>query len=704
MKIRKTIASALLLFTVGLITACSGGDTPPEATTATDTPTIVANAGPDQSVFIGTFVTLNGSKSTNANQTGLTYAWTLKKPSGSNATLSDPILVNPTMTVDVEGAYEATLIVTDAQNSSKTSTPDTVIVIASKTNPPPVADVGPTSMNVFTGLPIILNGRQSRDPNGDPLTFRWSVTGKPSGSSPIFRDVTTVAPSFTPDVDGTYTVSLTVNDGTNSSTPVSVTVHASPKPSPTANAGDDQSVLTNPGTVTLNGSSSHTNPPTSPPDLQYEWTINSFSFPVTLTNAKQPIATFAVPANTAGTVVAQLKVTEPNHPDRARNSNLATVKVTVGPLATIQVSASNTPLFTCSAFSRPPCSQVAGVSSTVQTGTTLQFDATASAVQPLTYQWFVGTNSTPFSTSDKPTYLLGSSESDYTFKLIVTDLAKHQDPQSFTVNAKPGATPSFTIKPGASVGLRTMVTVTDITTGSNLTRKWTITDPLGHESTSEDLAPTFTTDKAGVYTVLLAITDKNLGAGNPNTKQITITSNNAPTVAIALLNSAPPIRCDRVDLTGAGSTDLDGDGITSYSWGVKKPDNKDATLNETDPSKPWFKADQHGTYKVSLFVTDKLGARSSTVTRNITTRGFDIFNNVSLSPIHACSECHGPKVVRLDDFPALTLQTNVQLDPTPKKDELSMGGPVTDVTALRTLVRDMADLSDYKRSLPSSCP
>ena len=96
MKIDKIFSVALFVLGVGLMTACSSGDAPPVITTSTSSnATIVANAGPDQSVFIGTFVTLNGSKSTNKNGTGLTYAWTLRKPAGSTATLSNPAAVNP---------------------------------------------------------------------------------------------------------------------------------------------------------------------------------------------------------------------------------------------------------------------------------------------------------------------------------------------------------------------------------------------------------------------------------------------------------------------------------------------------------------------------------------------------------------------------------------------------------------------------------
>jgi PKD domain len=87
------------------------------------TPT--ANAGPDQSVTVGTVVTLDGSGSKDPDGTSLTYQWTLTKPLNSNASLSDPSAVYPTFQADLSGEYIAQLIVSDGTASSA---PDTVMV------------------------------------------------------------------------------------------------------------------------------------------------------------------------------------------------------------------------------------------------------------------------------------------------------------------------------------------------------------------------------------------------------------------------------------------------------------------------------------------------------------------------------------------------------------------------------------------------
>ena len=57
----------------------------------------VANAGPDQTVFVGDTVHLDGSASSDADGDALRYRWALTSvPGGSSATLADPTAAQPT--------------------------------------------------------------------------------------------------------------------------------------------------------------------------------------------------------------------------------------------------------------------------------------------------------------------------------------------------------------------------------------------------------------------------------------------------------------------------------------------------------------------------------------------------------------------------------------------------------------------------------
>ena len=85
----------------------------------------VANAGDDQTVFVGTEVSLDGSGSTDVDGDLLTFSWVLSNvPPGSTAVLSDADTVMPKFLVDVPGNYSITLVVHDG---SVPSAPDTVL-------------------------------------------------------------------------------------------------------------------------------------------------------------------------------------------------------------------------------------------------------------------------------------------------------------------------------------------------------------------------------------------------------------------------------------------------------------------------------------------------------------------------------------------------------------------------------------------------
>jgi len=80
----------------------------------------VADAGDDQKdVAQGSTVTLDGSGSSDVESANLTYTWTIKKkPSGSEASLSNATVVNPSFTVDKTGVYRVQLIVNDGTDDS----------------------------------------------------------------------------------------------------------------------------------------------------------------------------------------------------------------------------------------------------------------------------------------------------------------------------------------------------------------------------------------------------------------------------------------------------------------------------------------------------------------------------------------------------------------------------------------------------------
>jgi hypothetical protein len=106
-------------------------------------------------------------------------------------------------------------------------------------NQPPIANAGP-DQTVTVGTLVTLNGSQSSDPDGDPITFQWRFVSIPEGSAATLTDADKAQATFTPDVVGEYTLSLTVTDpdGATGSDTVKVTAQPAPPPPPTRKKGD----------------------------------------------------------------------------------------------------------------------------------------------------------------------------------------------------------------------------------------------------------------------------------------------------------------------------------------------------------------------------------------------------------------------------------------------------------------------------------
>jgi hypothetical protein len=167
----------------------------------------VADAGSDRAVSYRTTVSLDGTHSSDPDGQDLMFHWAVDSvPAGSMAMLDDGAAATPTFLADVPGDYAFSLTVDD---TIVTSPPAHVTISAHDDAPVAVAAV---SANVETGDQVTLDAAATTDPNGDSLTYLWTVTGPP-GSTAAPMDPTAATTSFVPDVDGAYQVSLSVDDG-----------------------------------------------------------------------------------------------------------------------------------------------------------------------------------------------------------------------------------------------------------------------------------------------------------------------------------------------------------------------------------------------------------------------------------------------------------------------------------------------------------
>lgn len=376
----------------------------------------VAEAGPNQSVYVTQTVTLDGSASSDVDGNLLTYQWSLaSKPNGSASVLSNPGAVKPSFVADRSGTYTLQLIVNDGTVDSN---PDTVTVITENTKP--VASAG-RDQTVYVTNTVTLDASTSSDVDGNALTYSWSFASRPSGSAAVLSDLGAVKPTFVADKFGTYVLQLIVNDSFVDSDPDTVTI-TTDNSKPVAEAGPDQTVFVS-SAVQLDGNESYDvdlNP------LSYKWAFTSVpsGSAAFLSDPASVAPSFSV--DLYGTYVLQLIVN-----DGAVDSSPDTI--------------------TISTFNSKPVAN-AGPDQTVLAGGTVNLNGTGSSDvdgNPLTYQWAMlsrpngstaallnPTTSTPSFITDLP--------GDYVVQLIVNDGTENSNPDTATIKANPNGPPAFT--------------------------------------------------------------------------------------------------------------------------------------------------------------------------------------------------------------------------------------------------------------------
>ncbi|HUQ87853.1 MAG TPA: PKD domain-containing protein [Vicinamibacterales bacterium] len=567
-------------YVVRLIVNDGALDSAPDTVTiSTSNSAPTANAGPDQTAPVGTNVALDGSHSLDADGDALTFLWTFtSRPAGSGATLSSSTAVTPGFAIDRPGSYALQLVVNDGALSSA---PDTVII--STTNSAPVANAG-ADRSAVVGQTVTLDGSQSADVDGDPLTFNWALTSAPSGSTATLSNPAAIAPSFTVDRAGTYVAQLIVNDGTANSAADTVTITTA-NSKPTANAGPDQTAAV--GTiVTLDGSHSVDVDGNA---LTYAWAFTSrpAGSAATLSDATAVNPSFTI--DRAGTYALQLIVN-----DGVIDSSADTVLV--------------------STTNSAPVAD-AGTDRSALVGQTITLDGSHSADvdgDTLTFRWAL--TSVPAGSAASLTDLTAIGPSftvdrpgTYVAQLIVNDGTADSAPDTITISTTNSA-------PVANAGTDQSAPVggtivlngggsTDAD-GDALTYSWAFASrPAGSAATLSNpsgVASSFVIDRAGDYVVQLTVND---GTSDSAPDSVTVSTTNSRPVANAGADQSSLVG-GTVALDGRGSSDADLNDLM-FRWAITgRPAGSSAALSDATSAQPAFVADVAGMFVVQLIVND----------------------------------------------------------------------------------------------------
>jgi len=579
----------------------------------------IADAGTDQQVNLSDTVTLDGTGSTDPDGDPLLYAWSfVTVPTGSSLTdanLTDVYTDSASFTPDVSGIYVLGLGVYDGTDYGT----DTVIIQVGSTsgNTAPVADAG-SDQNAQLGASVTLDASGSSDADGDPLSYLWVFDQLPSGSTLTDLDITQAGgtgATFTPDVNGTYTLMVGVSDGMDYDTDtVDITVSTTTSNTPpVADAGANQ-ILTLGDTANLDASGSTD---ADGDALTYAWIFASTPSGSALVdgNISQsggPTASFT--ADVAGVYTLVVAATD------GVDSDTDTLDITFNPSST----------------NNPPVAD-AGANQTETLGNTVNLDGTASSDpdgDPLTYLWIFSSlpsssglvngdisNSTSSAASFVP-----DVQGIYTLRLRVGDGTDFDtDAMSLTVVGSnsppvPNAGPNQSVNLGDTVNLDG--TGTSDPDGDPLTYQWLFGNIPSNSSltdadigTSTSSTASFTPDVAGPYTIRLRVHD-GIYPANDYVGIVVVGPNSAPNADAGgdLSVSTGTL----VSLDGSGSSDPEGDSLT-FTWTLVPPSGSNASLSSTSAESPTFVADVSGSYVAYLVVNDGALTDSDVATLTATT-------------------------------------------------------------------------------------
>ncbi len=548
----------------------------------------VALVNDDMTAVVGSTVTLSGANSHDPEKEQLTFRWNIKSnPEGSSSSFDGNNQSSVTFIPDIEGEYEIELIVNDGEHDSE---PAHVIVTVIRL-PEVTISLDSNKNDLQLGSEVYLSGSIG-DIDEDKFTFKWSLVSKPDKSSAAIENSNSLLFQFTPDIEGTYAVVLTISEDRveKASHPLEFKIERpnTDNFAPVANAGADQNIKTG-SLVTLDGSAS------SDPDLDvinYRWTITSSPEGSIATLSLSSIQSPTFIADIDGTYVIALVVN-----DGIADSSVDSVVILAETQNVPPVAATNT--------------ELNGVAVNQQ----YSLDATASYDadnDQLTYNWeltSLPSNEANAELSNKTSAIAAfttDSAGEYVITLVVNDGKLDSTPLNLIVNVIEDNVLAPVARAGddqsVEVGEEVSLDGASSYSSSSLHYLWSlISYPEGGEDielVGETLASaTFTPAIEGDYLFTLTVTDSQ---GQSATDNVTIHASDSNMVVVANAGLDQDVTVGNIVYLDARESKDKHSKIAQYDWHFKSlPENSEAKISGNDIT-PTFIADEVGEYVITL--------------------------------------------------------------------------------------------------------
>ncbi|WP_338456371.1 PKD domain-containing protein [uncultured Alteromonas sp.] len=554
-----------------------------------------------------TTVILDATESSDDDNHEFSVAWSvIAKPDNAPTSILDRSAKTTKLFVQENGTYAVRLIVSDGRNNSN---PYDMVIVIDKPNEQPVADAG-SPQNVGVNTKVKLDGSGSYDRDEDPVSFSWFLTS-PDDSSATLVDSDTVAPNFTPDVFGTYTLTLTVNDGELISEPSTVDIQVGNKLAPIADAGPDQNVKTG-SRVSLTAAASVD---ADSEITEYQWEVitvpenstvvldNDFDIETSFTPDLEGAYIFALSVKDEETwseksFVTVIASTGNSAPTADAGNDVTVVQGEVNIVNLIggnSTDADGNPLsYSWSLISRPTLSEAQIVNPKNEDATLsldrygsyvaqlIVFDGTVSSLPSTKHIEYVRNTTSVYAGPDQTTFLrqrviLDGRSSGY---------IAFRDPETYEYEWKFIYTPSEE-NPPISEYIK------------------------AEDELEEDVLGLYEFYPDTVGTYLLRLRFRNTVTGTVSDID-TITINVKPYNTLPTADAGDDITGsigDLIVLDGSTSSDSEGDTL-QYNWSfLQRPENSLSQINNPTSVSPFFEIDRIGDYLVRLEVFD--GSASS---------------------------------------------------------------------------------------------